>query len=103
MCRGHALFRSLNTRSLLTIIWRSSFTRCFVQWKPAYEKGAIVARVLHLYSVLKFFEIFAAREDHENLKLLTDYTIKHHFPQIQKEGIEKYLALFKKLLKLRSI
>jgi uncharacterized protein YdiU (UPF0061 family) len=45
---------------------------------------------------------FAAREDHENLKLLTDYTIKHHFPQIQKEGI-KNTFFFKKLLKPRSI
>jgi uncharacterized protein YdiU (UPF0061 family) len=30
---------------VVTIIWRSRSTRCFVQWKPAYEKGAIVARV----------------------------------------------------------
>lgn len=64
---------------------------------PAYEKGAIVARVAPSFIRFGSFEIFAAREDHENLKLLTDFTIKHHFPQIQKEGIEKYLAFFQEV------
>jgi uncharacterized protein YdiU (UPF0061 family) len=44
------------TRSAVTIIWRSRSTRCFVQWKPAYEKGAIVARVapsLFCFEVLR--------------------------------------------------
>ncbi len=64
---------------------------------PAYEKGAIVARVAPSFIRFGSFEFFAAREDHENLKLLTDYTIKHHFSHIKKEGIEKYLAFFQEV------
>ena len=64
---------------------------------PAYEKGAIVCRVAPSFIRFGSFELFASREDHVNLKLLADYTIKHHFPHIQKEGVEKYLAFFKEV------
>jgi uncharacterized protein YdiU (UPF0061 family) len=42
------------TRSCRYYYLEILFTRCFVQWKPAYEKGAIVARVAHLFYSLKF-------------------------------------------------
>ena len=64
---------------------------------PAYEKGAIVCRVAPSFIRFGSFELFASREDHANLKLLTDYTIKHHFPHIQVEGVEKYLAFFQEV------
>jgi uncharacterized protein YdiU (UPF0061 family) len=62
---------------------------------PAYEKGAIVCRVAPSFIRFGSFELFAAREDHINLKLLADFTIKYHFPHIQQEGVEKYLAFFR--------
>ena len=61
----------------------------------AYEKGAVVCRIAPSFIRFGNFELFAAREDYENLKLLTDYTIKHHFPEIKTEGKEKYIAFFK--------
>ena len=64
---------------------------------PAYEKGAIVCRVAPSFIRFGSFELFASREDHVNLKLLTDFTIKHHFSHIQKEGFEKYLAFFQEV------
>ncbi|WKL45653.1 MULTISPECIES: YdiU family protein [unclassified Flavobacterium] len=64
---------------------------------PAYEKGAIVCRVAPSFIRFGSFELFAAREDHINLKLLADFTIKHHFPHIQQEGVEKYLAFFQEV------
>jgi uncharacterized protein YdiU (UPF0061 family) len=64
---------------------------------PAYEKGAIVCRVAPSFIRFGSFELFASREDHVNLKLLADFTIKHHFPHIKKEGVEKYLAFFKEV------
>ncbi|WP_114753435.1 protein adenylyltransferase SelO [Flavobacterium glaciei] len=64
---------------------------------PAYEKGAIVARVAPSFIRFGSFEIFAAREDHENLKLLADFTIKHHFPNIHEEGSQKYVAFFEEV------
>ena len=64
---------------------------------PAYEKGAIVCRVAPSFIRFGSFELFASREDHVNLKLLADFTIKHHFPHIQQEGVEKYLAFFQEV------
>ncbi|MND95933.1 hypothetical protein D3C80_882010 [compost metagenome] len=61
---------------------------------PAYEKGAIVCRVAPSFIRFGSFELFSSRKDHTSLQLLTDYTVKHHFPDIKSEGVEKYLAFF---------
>jgi uncharacterized protein YdiU (UPF0061 family) len=61
---------------------------------PAYEKGAIVCRVAPSFIRFGNFELFASREDHINLKLLADFTIKNHFSHIKEEGPAKYLAFF---------
>lgn len=64
---------------------------------PAYEKGAIVCRVAPSFIRFGSFELFYSRNDRVNLKLLADFTIKHHFPNIKSEGTEKYLAFFKEI------
>ena len=61
---------------------------------PAYEKGAIVCRVAPSFIRFGSFELFSSRKDYVNLKLFADYTIKHHFPHIQGEGVGKYLDFF---------
>jgi serine/tyrosine/threonine adenylyltransferase len=61
---------------------------------PAYEKGAIVCRVAPSFIRFGSFELFYSRNDRVNLKLLTDFTIKHHFPAIESEGVAKYLDFF---------
>lgn len=60
----------------------------------AYEKGAIVCRTAPSFIRFGNFELFASREDVKNLQLLTDYTIKHYYPEIKSEGKEKYLEFF---------
>ena len=64
---------------------------------PAYEDGAVVCRVAPSFIRFGSFELFASRKDLVNLKLLADFTIKHHFPHIQSEGVEKYLAFFQEV------
>jgi uncharacterized protein YdiU (UPF0061 family) len=64
---------------------------------PAYEKGAIVCRVAPSFVRFGNFELFASRKDLITLKLLADYTIKHHFTTIESDGAEKYLAFFKEV------
>ena len=64
---------------------------------PAYEKGAIVCRVAPSFIRFGNFELFASRKDHITLQLLTDYTIKHHFPNIKSQGVEKYLDFFQEV------
>ena len=61
---------------------------------PAYEKGAIVCRVAPSFIRFGSFELFYSRNDRANLKLLADFTIKHHFPAIKSEGVAKYLDFF---------
>ena len=59
-----------------------------------YEKGAIVCRTAPSFIRFGNFELFVSREDIKNLKLLTDYTINHYYPEIKTEGKEKYLEFF---------
>ncbi len=59
-----------------------------------YEKGAVVCRVAPTFIRFGSFELLAAQNDIENLKLLADFTIKHYFPEITKTGKEIYLHFF---------
>ena len=61
---------------------------------PAYEKGAIVSRISPSFLRFGNFEIFASRNDITNLKVLTDYTIKHHFTHLGKPSKETYVQFF---------
>ncbi|QTD36743.1 YdiU family protein [Polaribacter batillariae] len=64
---------------------------------PAYEKGAIVARTAPSFLRFGNFEIFAARNDVKNLKILTDYTIKYHFSYLGNPSKETYIDFFKEV------
>lgn len=86
------------TRSLSLVLTGDQVLRdVLYNGNPAYEKGAIVCRVAPTFIRFGNFELFAARKDQENLKKLTDYTIKHFFPEIKLEGKEKYLAFYKEV------
>ncbi|WP_296637644.1 protein adenylyltransferase SelO [Polaribacter sp.] len=61
---------------------------------PAYEKGAIVSRISPSFLRFGNFEIFASRNDITNLKVLTDYTIKHHFTHLGNPSKETYVQFF---------
>ncbi|MDC1162007.1 YdiU family protein [Tenacibaculum sp.] len=61
---------------------------------PAYEKGAIVSRLAPSFIRFGNFEILTARKNIPTLKALTDYTIKHFYPEITSEGTKKYLDFF---------
>lgn len=63
----------------------------------AYEKGAVVCRVAPSFIRFGNFEIFASRRDTETLRILTDYTIKHFYPQLGTPSKETYLAFFKEV------
>jgi uncharacterized protein YdiU (UPF0061 family) len=64
---------------------------------PAYEKGAIVTRVAPSFLRFGNYQIFAARNDIKNLKILTDYTIQHHYPHLGKPSKETYIQFFKEV------
>ena len=64
---------------------------------PAYEKGAIVSRISPSFLRFGNYEIFAARKDVKNLKVLVDYTIKHHFAHLGEPSKETYINFFKEV------
>ncbi|UAM97304.1 YdiU family protein [Polaribacter litorisediminis] len=64
---------------------------------PAYEKGAIVTRVATSFLRFGNYEIFAARKDIKNLKILVDYTIHHHFSHLGNPSKETYIQFFKEV------
>ena len=61
----------------------------------AYEKGAIVCRIAESFLRFGNYQIFAARQDEKRLKILVDYTIKHHFPELGKPSKATYIQFFK--------
>src|SRR5207253_10244213 len=66
----------------------------------ALEKGAIVCRVAPSFVRFGNFQIFLYRQDIENLKKLTDYTIQHFYPHLLKEGEptkETYIEFFREV------
>jgi len=65
---------------------------------PALEKGAIVCRVSPSFIRFGSFEIFASRQDIDNLKKLADYTIKHFYPEIKLGNKDAYVAFFNAVL-----
>ncbi|MCM4166940.1 Protein adenylyltransferase SelO [Arenibacter antarcticus] len=64
---------------------------------PEYEKGAVVCRVSPSFLRFGNFEILMARDDKATLKILTDYTIKQFFPQIQAGTKEGYIQFFQEV------
>lgn len=63
----------------------------------AYEKGAIVCRVAPSFVRFGNFQIFAVRQDLENLKKLTDYTIRHFYPHLGAPSKETYVEFFREI------
>lgn len=63
--------------------------------EPVYRekklRGAVLTRVAASHIRVGTFQYIAARKDHENLKLLADYTISRHYPGLV-NSTEKYLA-----------
>ena len=71
---------------------------------PQYEPGAVVCRVAPSFIRFGNFQIFASRDDVENLRKLTDYTIKNYFPNINSNSDsesaftpDNYVEFFRKV------
>lgn len=47
-----------------------------------YEPGAVVCRMAPSFIRFGSFQIFASRKEMDELRALTEFTIKHHYPQL---------------------
>ena len=59
------------------------------------EPGAIVCRVAPTFIRFGNFQLFLARKDYNNLRVLMAYTLKQFFPECGQPGKEAYLNMFK--------
>ena len=70
----------------------------FYDGNPQAEPGAIVCRVAPTFLRFGSYELFAARQQPELLRQLTDYTIRRHFPRLAPDPRplerEDYVAWF---------
>jgi uncharacterized protein YdiU (UPF0061 family) len=82
------------TRALSLVSTGESVLRdMFYDGHPAYEPGAIVARVAPTFLRFGSYEMPAARQEVENLRQLVDWTISRYFPQY-KNSEESLLLWF---------
>jgi serine/tyrosine/threonine adenylyltransferase len=86
------------TRALSLVLTGDEVVRdMFYDGNPELEKGAIVCRVAPTFVRFGNFQIFTWRQDLENLKKLTDYTIENFYPHLGEPNRETYLALFREV------
>ncbi|OCB78595.1 hypothetical protein LPBF_00940 [Flavobacterium crassostreae] len=84
------------TRSLSLILTGDTVLRdVLYDGHPEYEKGAVICRVAPSFIRFGNFELFSSQKDLQTLKLLTNFTIKHHFPEIKGTSKTDYIAFFK--------
>ncbi len=82
------------TRALSLVATGDSVIRdMFYDGHPAPEPGAIVCRVAPTFLRFGNFEIFTARRDVDRLRLLADYTLRHHFPDLGRPHRDSYVRL----------
>ena len=79
------------TRSLSAIL-----TGDHVYREETYP-GAVLCRVARSHIRVGTFQYFYSREDTKSLKILADYFIKNHFPNLEKKE-NKYFELFKNVV-----
>ena len=70
--------------------------------RDAFEPGGILTRVATSHLRVGTFEYFASRQQWDDLKILADYAIQRHFPEIRQTS-NHYLELLKKVSTNQSI
>ena len=90
------------TRALSLIATGEEVMRdMFYDGNPQMEPGAVVCRVSPSFLRFGSYQIFAARQEHDVLKQLVDYTIEHDFPGLNKDAgppsVDTYLAWFEEV------
>jgi uncharacterized protein YdiU (UPF0061 family) len=70
--------------------------------RDTFEPGGILTRVAKSHLRVGTFEYFASRQQWEDVKLLADYSIQRHFPEIR-ESNNHYLELLKQVASHQSI
>ncbi|MBC7004714.1 YdiU family protein [Photobacterium sp. BZF1] len=73
-------------------------------YRETVERGATLIRVAESHLRFGHFEYFFYSQQHGELRILADYLIKHHFPDIdlQQDDADRYNQMFKKIVNLTA-
>ncbi len=86
------------TRSLSLVLSGEDVMRdMFYDGNQKDEPGAVVCRVAPSFVRFGNYQLAAANGNLKLLQQLTDYTIQHHFPEINTTGKQKYLDFFQQV------
>jgi uncharacterized protein YdiU (UPF0061 family) len=66
----------------------------FYDGNPQWEPGAVVCRVAPSFTRFGNFQLFASRDDLENLQKLVDFTLRNDFPHIGEPSKANYVHMF---------
>ena len=99
LCSEAMFHLGVPTTRALSMVLTGDLVRRDIMYdgNPEMEKGAIVARVSPTFLRFGNFEIFAARDDLETLKTLTDFTLRNYFPHLGEPSKETYLEFLKEV------
>ncbi len=75
----------------------------FYMGDPRPEPGAVVARVAPTFIRFGHFEILMDRREPENLRLLADYVLRHHYSELGAPSQEAYLAMFSEICRRTAV
>ena len=70
----------------------------FYDGNIAEEIGAVVCRVAESFIRFGNFEIFSSRGDHDGLINLLNFTLRHHFPEINDPSPDGYVNFFRQVV-----
>lgn len=86
------------TRALSLLLTGEQVTRdMFYDGHPKQEPGAVVCRVAPSFTRFGSFQIFTSRNEIEQLRQLTDYTIRTDFPHLGEPSAAVYLQWFEEI------
>ncbi len=92
------------TRALSLVATGDSVVRdMFYDGNPQPELGAVVCRVAPSFLRFGNFEIFSARQEHDVLKMLADYAITTHFPDLGKPSPTVYVEWLEEVCRRTAI
>lgn len=96
------------TRALSLVTTGEQIMRdMFYDGHARLEPGAVVCRVAPSFVRFGSFQVFSARRDLENLRLLADFTIRHDFSHLLDEGEtpsrETYIAWFNEVCRSTAV
>ena len=75
----------------------------FYSGDPRPEKGAVVARVAPSFIRFGNFELMATMGEHDNLRALCDYTIRHFYPELGQPSPQVYGHWFEEICRRTGV